>query len=65
MLAIIVIALALFGLAVGIIFNNKPLQGSCGGQNGKIIIDGVEMTCPACGGDAKKCENTEVDPPIA
>ena len=29
---IIVIGLAIFGLSIGIILNNKPLQGSCGGD---------------------------------
>jgi hypothetical protein len=48
-------------MSVGIKFNNKPLQGTCGGQNNKIIVDGIEITYPTCGGDTKKCENTEVD----
>jgi hypothetical protein len=56
-LGIFVIAVALLAMSVGVIFNNKPLKGSCGGQNGKIIIDGIEMTCPACGGEAEKCES--------
>ena len=63
-LSIIVIGIAITGLSVGIILNNKPLKGSCGGQDGKVIIDGVEMTCPTCGGDNIKCENTESEPVI-
>ena len=30
-LTIIVIGLAIAGMSIGIVFNNKPLQGSCGG----------------------------------
>lgn len=57
-LAILVIAIAIFGLGVGVIFNRKPLQGSCGGSGGKMIIGGVEVACPNCGGDPNKCENS-------
>ncbi|HJL73829.1 MAG TPA: hypothetical protein QGF08_03170 [Candidatus Marinimicrobia bacterium] len=60
-LGIFVIAIAIMAMSVGIKFNNKPLQGTCGGQNNKIIVDGIEITYPTCGGDTKKCENTEVD----
>lgn len=31
LLTITVIGLAILGMSIGIIFNNKPLQGSCGG----------------------------------
>ncbi len=57
LLAILVIGIAIFGLAVGVIFNRKPLQGSCGGSGGKMVIGGVEVACPTCGGDSSKCEN--------
>ena len=29
--SIIIIGIAIIGMSVGIIFNRKPLQGSCGG----------------------------------
>ncbi len=58
-LSIGILAMAILAMAVGIIFNNKPLKGSCGGEGGKIVIDGVEMTCPTCGGDSGKCENKQ------
>ena len=32
LLTIAVIGIAVLGMSVGIIFNNKPLQGSCGGN---------------------------------
>lgn len=59
-LSIVIIAFAMLAMAVGVIFNNNPLQGSCGGQGGKIVIDGVEMTCPTCGGDTEKCESQDL-----
>ena len=31
LLTILVIGFAILGMSIGIIFNNKPLQGSCGG----------------------------------
>lgn len=63
-LSIGIFALALLAMAVGVIFNNKPLKGSCGGQGGKIVIDGVEMTCPTCGGDTGKCESQDITPEL-
>jgi hypothetical protein len=59
-LGIVVIAVALLAMSVGIIFNNKPLRGSCGGQSGKITIDGIEVTCPTCGGDTEKCDQNQL-----
>ena len=60
LLAILIIAIAIFGLAVGVIFTHKPLHGSCGGYGGKMVIGGVEVACPNCGGDSSKCENKDV-----
>ena len=31
-LTILVIGFAILGMSIGIIFNNKPLKGSCGGN---------------------------------
>ena len=30
-LSIIILGIAIFGLSIGVIFNDKPNQGSCGG----------------------------------
>ena len=30
-LSIIILGIAIFGLSIGVIFNDKPIQGSCGG----------------------------------
>jgi len=49
--AIFILALAFFGLSIGVIFNNKPLQGTCGGLN-------QQGECSICGGDPEKCEET-------
>ncbi|RLU01470.1 (Na+)-NQR maturation NqrM [Ketobacter sp.] len=54
------IALVFFGLviaamAVGVIFSNKPIQGSCGGLN-NIGLDG---DCEICGGNRDKCEESQ------
>jgi hypothetical protein len=37
LLSIIVIGIALLGMSIGIIFNRKPLQGSCGGVASNCI----------------------------
>tara|TARA_B100000427_G_scaffold149788_1_gene124619 strand:+ start:745 stop:927 length:183 start_codon:yes stop_codon:yes gene_type:complete len=54
---ILLLLLAISGMAVGIIFNNKPLSGSCGGLN----PDGA---CTYCGGDTKKCDNIKSNPTL-
>jgi hypothetical protein len=51
-LSIIVLGIAIFGLSIGVIFNDKPIQGSCGGL-------GVDESCKICGGDTQKCETLE------
>ncbi len=53
-LGITVLAIAIAGMSIGVIFNNKPLSGSCGGLN-------PNGACSICGGDPQKCENTETD----
>ncbi len=54
-LGILLLLLAIGGMAIGIIFDNKPLSGSCGGLN----PDGA---CAYCGGDTKKCDNIKSYP---
>jgi len=53
-LGITVLAIAIAGMSIGAIFNNKPISGSCGGLNANGI-------CSICGGDPQKCENPESD----
>jgi len=47
-LGTVVIAVAMLAMSIGVIFNNKPLKGSCGGQ---------DNTCPVCGDKADKCKS--------
>jgi len=54
LLGIAVLAIAIAGMSIGTIFNNKPISGSCGGLN-------PNGACSICGGDPQKCENTEAD----
>ena len=44
--------LVVAGMAVGVIFSNKPIKGSCGG----IQALGLGGECEICGGDMDKCD---------
>ena len=54
LLVLIIFSLAIVCMALGVIFNNKPLAGSCGGLN-------QDGNCSICGGNKDHCENSEVD----
>ncbi len=43
--------LIMLAMAVGVIFANRPLRGSCGGP-AVLDPDGNPMTCPDCTCDA-------------
>ena len=49
-LGIFILVIAITGMSIGVIFNRKPLTGSCGGLSS-------EGTCSICGNDPNKCEN--------
>lgn len=53
--ALVFFALMIAAMAVGVIFSNKPIQGSCGGLN-NIGLDGE---CEICGGNLDKCEENQ------
>ena len=51
----VVVALALAGMAVGVIFSNRRLQGTCGGLNN---MPGAEHSpCELCTKPAEECPN--------
>ena len=49
-LGVIVLSVAVASMSIGVIFNRKPLSGSCGSIN----PDGI---CSTCGGNKGKCES--------
>lgn len=53
--AIVVFLVLMAAMAVGVIFSNKPIKGSCGGLNALGMKDGCEI----CGGDDSKCETKQ------
>ena len=55
LIASFVFALAICGLAAGFIFNNKPLQGSCGGLS--TFEEGAP--CEFCGKEQGDCLKTD------
>ena len=55
LIASLVFALAICGLAVGFILNNKPLQGSCGGLS--TLEEGAP--CEFCGKGQGDCIKTD------
>ena len=55
LIASLVFALAICGLAAGYILNNKPLQGSCGGLS--TFNEGAP--CEFCGKEQGDCFKTD------
>ena len=49
LIGILILCTAIAGMAVGVIFNKKPLSGSCG----SISTTG---DCSICGGKQEKCD---------
>ena len=56
-IAFVVFLMIFFGMALGLIVQNKPLKGSCGGV-AKLM--GNE-DCEICGGNPNKCDATVQD----
>lgn len=58
LLAIIIFALLIGGMAIGVIMGRKPISGSCGGV-GKALGE-PDYQCEICGGDPRKCDESGV-----
>ena len=46
------IALVVAAMAIGVIFKDQPIKGSCGGMS----AIGIDTACDICGGDTGKCD---------
>jgi thiamine biosynthesis lipoprotein len=55
--ALVVFSLAILGMAVGAIFGNKPVQGSCGGLSSMKNDDG-DASCTICAKPTSDCVET-------
>ena len=51
-----VLVLVMLGMALGVIIQNKPIKGSCGG----MASLGIDTACDICGGDTRKCEEEQL-----
>lgn len=60
-LSIVVFGLLVTGMAVGVLLGKKPISGSCGGVG--AALGEKDYSCDICGGDVKKCEDSNSESP--
>lgn len=53
-ISILLVSLAVLGMAVGVLMGRKPIQGTCGGLN---QLQG-NSSCELCGGNPQRCETS-------
>lgn len=56
-LTLVILGLIIAAMAVGVIFQDKPITGSCGGVGAALGEE--DYTCDICGGDPNKCDEQE------
>ena len=57
LLTLVILGLIIAAMAVGVIFQDKPITGSCGGVGAALGEE--DYTCDICGGDPNKCDEQE------
>ncbi|MBA3314970.1 MAG: (Na+)-NQR maturation NqrM [Planctomycetaceae bacterium] len=57
-IAAVVLGLVIAGMAVGVIFSNRRIKGSCGGLGNMRDGDG-HSPCMACGGSPTDCDEVK------
>lgn len=67
LIAVAVFAIALAGMAVGVIFSNRSIKGSCGGLNnfrdssGNPICEACTKPSPDCRGNPEERADSTAD----
>jgi len=52
---LVILLLVVAAMSIGVIVQNKPIKGSCGGMSAL----GIDTACDICGGDTKKCDEEQ------
>ena len=60
-ISIVIFGLLITGMAVGVLLGRKPISGSCGGVG--AALGEKDYSCDICGGDIKKCEDSNSEKP--
>ena len=54
-LTLAILLVVVIAMSIGVILQNKPIKGSCGGMSAL----GIDTECDICGGDMRKCEDEQ------